>query len=198
VETLFIKIEIFSRRNGKTPFCRLVPPFFSYFYPHSRLPYPLDLWKTLRTEKRTPRSTGVKILYQAKAKAKGGRDGHVESDDGVLRLDLSIPKSLGGPGKPGATNPEQLFAAGYSACFESAIRHVARAKKVAIPELTVEATVGLTPIDSGFALVVALESVFTGLSEDVARGLVETAHKVCPYSNALRNNVDVALSVKVD
>lgn len=139
----------------------------------------------------------MKILYQTKAKAKGGRDGHVETEDGTLRLDLSIPKSLGGPGKAGATNPEQLFAAGYSACFESAIRHVARAKKIAIPDLTVEAEVGLTPTEQGFGLVVTLRPIFSGLETAVAEELTATAHQVCPYSNALRNNVDVQIHVEV-
>jgi osmotically inducible protein OsmC len=139
----------------------------------------------------------MKILYQTKATAKGGRDGHAETDDGALRVDLSIPKALGGPGKPGATNPEQFFAAGYAACFESAIMHVARLKKITIPELTVEAQVGLTPIETGFALLVSLRSIFSGVSSEVANDLTNTAHKVCPYSNALRNNVDVKISVEV-
>lgn len=140
----------------------------------------------------------MKILYQTKATARGGRDGHVESEDGVLRLDLSIPKALGGPGKPGATNPEQLFAAGYAACFESAIRHIARQKKVNIPELSVTAEVGLTPTETGgFALIVSMHPLFAGLDATAANDLVKTAHQICPYSNALKNNVDVKIDTKV-
>lgn len=137
----------------------------------------------------------MKILYTAKARTTGGRDGHSESDDGNLKVNLSVPKALGGAGKPGATNPEQLFACGYSACFESAIRHVARMKKVAIPGLSVEAEVSLRPEGQGFALEVSLHPVFEGLEEAVCRDLVETAHKVCPYSNAVKGNIDVKIAI---
>ena len=140
----------------------------------------------------------MKILYKTKATATGGRDGHVETEDGVLKADLSIPKSLGGPGKAGATNPEQLFAAGYAACFESAIMHVARGKKITIPGLVVDAEVGLVPAETGFALIVSLFPKFSGLTQDVAEELTKTAHTVCPYSNALKNNVDVQLHVSVN
>lgn len=136
-----------------------------------------------------------KILYTARAKTVGGRDGHTETDDGAVKLDLSLPKSLGGAGKPGATNPEQLFAMGYSACFESAIRHVARMKKVQIPGLSVSAEVSLTPAETGFALLVALHPVFEGVEAAAAQDLVATAHKVCPYSNAVKGNVDVKISI---
>ncbi len=136
-----------------------------------------------------------KILYTAKAKTTGGRDGHSETDDGAVKLDLSLPKSLGGPGKPGATNPEQLFAMGYSACFESAIRHVARMKKVQIPGLSVEAEVSLTPAETGFALLVSLHPVFEGVEKAVYEDLVSTAHKVCPYSNAVKGNIDVKITI---
>ncbi|MGE0631866.1 MAG: organic hydroperoxide resistance protein [Pseudobdellovibrionaceae bacterium] len=139
----------------------------------------------------------MKILYKTNATARGGRDGFAETDDGNLKVNLSIPKSLGGPGKPGATNPEQLFATGYAACFESAIMHVARMKKISIPDLVVESEVGLTPIETGFALVVSLKPTFSGVSSEVANQLTETAHKVCPYSNALKNNVDVKITVEV-
>lgn len=139
----------------------------------------------------------MKVLYSTKAIAKGGRDGHVETLDGNFKADLSIPKALGGPGKPGATNPEQLFASGYAACFESAIRHVARQKKMTITDLEVESEVGLVPFEIGFALVVTLRPTFTGMEKATAMSLVETAHKVCPYSNGLRNNVDVKIEVNV-
>lgn len=137
----------------------------------------------------------MKILYETKATAKGGRDGYVQTEDGQLRLDLSVPKALGGPGKPGATNPEQLFAAGYAACFESAIRHVARLRKQSLGELTVTATVGLTPVQTGFALLVRLQPAFTGLERAICESLVSMAHQVCPYSNALRGNVDVQIEI---
>lgn len=139
----------------------------------------------------------MKTLYMTKATARGGRDGHVESDDGNFRADLSIPKSLGGPGKPGATNPEQLFAAGYAACFESAVRHVARLGKIPVSDLTVEAHVGLIPDQEGFALTVSLHLIFSGIEKAVAEQLVEAADRVCPYSKALRNNVKVAISIEV-
>ena len=137
----------------------------------------------------------MKILYTAKAKALGGRDGFAETDDGVLRVELSIPKPLGGPGKVGATNPEQLFAMGYAACFESAIRHVARSEKIAIPELSVTAEVSLTPATVGFALLVSLHPIFIGLESDICTNLVEKAHQICPYSNAVKGNIDVAIKI---
>jgi osmotically inducible protein OsmC len=137
----------------------------------------------------------MKHLYTAKARTTGGREGHSETDDGNLKVDLSMPKALGGAGKPGTTNPEQLFAAGYSACFESAIRHVARMKKVAIAGLSVEAEVSLRAEGPGFALEVSLHPVFEGLDEATRRDLVDTAHKVCPYSNAVKGNIDVKIAI---
>lgn len=137
----------------------------------------------------------MKILYTAKVTTTGGRDGSSESADGNLKLPLSMPKELGGPGKPGTTNPEQLFAAGYSACFASAIQHVARLQKIAIPALKVEAEVSLTPAATGFALLVSLHPEFTGLEQATAEALVKKAHEVCPYSNAVKGNINVALRV---
>jgi lipoyl-dependent peroxiredoxin len=137
----------------------------------------------------------MKLLYTARATTTGGREGHSETDDGNLKVNLSMPKALGGSGKPGTTNPEQLFAAGYSACFESAVRHVARAKKVNIPGLSVTAEVSLRPEGQGFALEVSLHPVFEGLDEATCRDLVETAHKVCPYSNAVKGNIDVKIAI---
>ena len=139
----------------------------------------------------------MKVLYTATAKAHGGRDGVVETNDGVLKLNLSIPKSLGGPGKSGATNPEQLFAAGYSACFESAIRFVARSEKVNLNELSVEAEVSLIPASVGFSLQVSLSAFFTGLEKMICENLVEKAHKICPYSKAIHGNVDVKISTVI-
>jgi len=135
----------------------------------------------------------MKPLYQTKVNVQGGRDGKVQSDDGNLQLDLSIPRALGGPGKKDATNPEQLFAAGYAACFESAIRHVARSQKTAIPHLSVVAEVGLISVETGFVLTVGLDVCFSGLELPLCEELVSAAHKACPYSNAVKNNIDVKI-----
>ena len=135
-------------------------------------------------------------LYTAHARASGGRDGSARTDDGVLDVALSTPKALGGPGKAGATNPEQLFAAGYAACFDSALRFVARSQGVTITESTVDAAVGIGPNDKGgFGLEVALTVSLPGLDRDKAQALVDTAHQVCPYSNATRGNIDVTLTL---
>ena len=136
----------------------------------------------------------MSTLYQTRATAVGGRDGHVRTDDGLLDVTLSMPKALGG--KEAGTNPEQLFAAGYAACFQSALAFVARQQKIGLTGSTVTGIVGLAPIEIGFRLEVALEIETQGLSQAEAEALVATAHKVCPYSNATRGNIDVALSVK--
>lgn len=132
-------------------------------------------------------------LYTASATATGGRNGHVKSSDGVLDLDTRIPKEMGGPG--GAyTNPEQLFAAGYSACFDSALQFVARAKKVALTSSTVTAEVGISARpEGGFMLSVAMKVQIVGPERAVAEELLQEAHQVCPYSNATRNNIRVEL-----
>jgi len=139
----------------------------------------------------------MNALYSTVVMATGGRNGTVKSDDGLLEIGLAMPSGLGGKG--GATNPEQLFAAGYAACFGNAVIHVTRNKDRAIKDEDVEvaATVGLTPNGSGgFALVVALNVTLTGVDQATAEAIVEQAHQVCPYSNATRGNIDVALSVK--
>jgi len=136
------------------------------------------------------------MLYSTKVTALGGRAGTVRSDDGLLALPLALPKAMGGKG--GATNPEQLFAAGYAACFENAVIHVTRGKatKVADDDITVVAEVGLLPNGSGgFVLSVALDVVIAGLAQAEAEAIVAEAHKVCPYSNAVRGNIDVAITV---
>ena len=134
------------------------------------------------------------IAYTAKATATGGREGSAKSDDGRLDVTLSTPKGLGGDDGQG-TNPEQLFAAGYAACFSNAILHVARETKVAIKAAPTTATVGIGPNDNGgFALTVAL-AVELDLDQEAAEKLVKTAHQVCPYSNAVRGNIDVKLTV---
>lgn len=135
-------------------------------------------------------------LYSTKATAVGGRAGTVSTEDGKFSAQLALPPALGGRGE--GTNPEQLFAAGYAACFGNAVLHVARAQKVALADRDVEVTadVGIGPrAAGGFQLSVALNVVIGGLPQDAAEQLVQVAHSVCPYSNAIRGNVDVALSV---
>ncbi|NQE60954.1 MULTISPECIES: organic hydroperoxide resistance protein [unclassified Caulobacter] len=136
----------------------------------------------------------MSTLYSTRATVVGGREGHVRTDDGLLDLQLSMPKALGG--KETGTNPEQLFAAGYAACFQSALAHVARTQKIALTGSTVTGQVGLATQEVGFKLEVALEVETQGLSQADAEALVATAHQVCPYSNATRGNVDVAITVK--
>ncbi|HAT6976720.1 TPA: Ohr family peroxiredoxin [Legionella pneumophila] len=138
----------------------------------------------------------MKALYTTIAKTHGGRNGRVETTDGLLKLHLAMPIELGGKG--GATNPEQLFAAGYAACFESAIRHVANVQKISLEDVSMASEVSLyaTP-EKGFKLGVALHAYITGLNQNEAEALVAKAHEVCPYSNAIRGNVEVKLSVSV-
>ncbi len=135
-----------------------------------------------------------KILYTAKTHTVGGRDGRAVSDDGLLNVQLDPPKSLGGKGT--ATNPEQLFAAGYSACFLSAIKFVAGQKKIAVPaDASIDATVDIGPIPQGFGLRVELAINLPGLERQFAEDLVNAAHQACPYSNATRGNIDVVLTL---
>jgi Ohr subfamily peroxiredoxin len=137
----------------------------------------------------------MNVLYTAQATATGGREGRVRSSDGALNLDLAIPKELGGPGGV-ATNPEQLFAAGFAACFENAIRLVARRRKMPIGQASVTARVGIGPSDNGgYQLEVELHAQLPDLDRDTAQEIVEAAHQVCPYSNAVRGNVDVVAVV---
>ncbi len=133
-------------------------------------------------------------LYQTKSTVTGGRNGKVQSEDGVLNLELRIPKEMGGPGGS-YTNPEQLFSAGYAACFDSALNFVAAQQKIKLTGTRVTATVGLEKADPGFKLTAALDVAIMGIPRDQAQKLLETAHQVCPYSNALRNNVDVKLTL---
>lgn len=141
----------------------------------------------------------MNVLYRAHAQARGaGREGHTETDDGKVSFDLSIPKEMGGPGGAG-TNPEQLFAAGYAACYLSALHFVARRDKIQLsPETRIASTVGIGPNDAGegFKLDIDLTLSGTGLNMDDAQSLAEAAHRVCPYSNATRGNVDVRLHVE--
>lgn len=136
-----------------------------------------------------------KVLYRASATSTGGREGVSKSSDGVLNLKLTTPKELGGGGGDG-TNPEQLFAAGYSACFIGALKFVAGQQKVKLPVgLSITATVGIGPIPTGFGIEVDLNVSAPGLDSETAHSLVEKAHIVCPYSNATRGNIDVRLHV---
>lgn len=137
-----------------------------------------------------------KVVYQAYAKATGGRDGRATSSDGVLDVKLGVPKEMGGAGGA-VTNPEQLFAAGYSACFLGALKFVAAKEKVKIPaDAAIEATVGIGEIPNGFGIEVQLDITLPGVERSVAEALVKKAHEVCPYSNATRGNIDVTLNVK--
>jgi Ohr subfamily peroxiredoxin len=139
-----------------------------------------------------------KALYTAQATSTGGRTGSTESSDGKIKLQLSTPKELGGDSGPG-TNPEQLFAAGYSACFIGAMKAVARLQKLSLPaEVTIKADVSIGPMSGkpgAFGIAVAMVVSVPGMDKAAAEALVKTAHEVCPYSNATRGNIDVALSV---
>jgi osmotically inducible protein OsmC len=136
----------------------------------------------------------AKTLYTATATAIAGRDGKVTSDDETLQLGLSTPKGLGGPGGPG-TNPEQLFAAGYAACFGSAIGHLARLQKVETGPVEVTAKVSIGPTQGVFGLAVSLTARLPSLPREQAELLVKAAHEVCPYSNATRGNIVVDVAV---
>ena len=135
----------------------------------------------------------MKTMYTATATASGdGRNGHTETDDGLISTDVRVPKEMGGPG--GATNPEQLFAAGYAACFHSALKVVG--KDADLTDSAVSASVSIGTLESGgFGLAVELDVHAPKLDADTAQQLVEKAHQVCPYSNATRGNVDVSLRV---
>ena len=139
----------------------------------------------------------IQPLYTATATSHGGRNGRVRTDNGTIDMALTMPKALGGPETAGSTNPEQLFAAGYSACFESALMLVGRmsGKKVEGVVITANVTIGKTP-DGGFGLAVELKGKLPGLSAQEATELMHKAHEVCPYSKATRGNIDVKLSVE--
>ncbi len=135
-----------------------------------------------------------KVIYTAKAHTTGGRDGISVTDDGLLNVKLSPPRAMGGAGV--GTNPEQLFAAGYSACFMGAMKHVAGMKKLAIPaDAAIDASIDIGPIPAGFGIAAKLVVSLPGMDRAVAQDLIDTAHKVCPYSNATRGNIVVDLSL---
>ena len=134
------------------------------------------------------------VIYTAQAHTTGGRDGRSVSDDGLLDVKLSPPKAMGGAGQ--GTNPEQLFAAGYSACFMGAMKHVAGMKKLAVPaDTSIDASVDIGPIPQGFGIAVQMRISIPGMDRAVAQDLIDTAHGVCPYSNATRGNIDVTLTL---
>lgn len=138
----------------------------------------------------------MSTLYSTKVTAAGGRAGTIKSDDGLLDLSLALPKALGGKGD--ATNPEQLFAGGYAACFENAVIHVSRSMvdKVKDDDIVVVAAVGMEPNgQGGFVLTVALDVTITGVDQETAEEIVAKAHAACPYSNAIKGNIDVAITV---
>ena len=140
----------------------------------------------------------MSALYTAIATATGdGRNGHARSSDGFIDLDLAVPKEMGGPG--GGANPEQLFAAGYAGCFHSALKAVARERKIGFTDSAVTAEVGIGRNDAGgFGLEVALHIELGGIDQATAEQLAQGAHRVCPYSNATRGNIPVSVETTVE
>ncbi|HEY8024280.1 MAG TPA: organic hydroperoxide resistance protein [Burkholderiaceae bacterium] len=135
------------------------------------------------------------VLYRAHAQVTGGRDGHAVVPESKLELKLCKPRELGGAGGEGS-NPEQLFAAGYSACFLGAMKFVAGRDHIAIPaDVAINGSVGIGPIPTGFGLEVELKISLPGMARDAAQSLIDKAHIVCPYSNATRGNIDVTLNL---
>ncbi len=136
-----------------------------------------------------------KVLYTAHATATGGRTGVAESSDGALKVSLSTPKELGGAGGAG-TNPEQMFAAGYAACFIGALKAVGARMKLKVPDdVSISSDVGIGPIPAGFGIQVAMRITLPGIEREQAEALVAAAHQVCPYSNATRGNIDVSIAL---
>jgi lipoyl-dependent peroxiredoxin len=138
----------------------------------------------------------MQVLYTASATATGdGRNGHVRSSDGALDLDLAVPKEMGGPGGALA-NPEELFAAGYAACFHSALKAVAGRQKITLTDTAITVDVGIGRNgQGGFGLTATIEAELPSVEPDTARELLEQAHQVCPYSNATRGNIEVTLNL---
>lgn len=134
-------------------------------------------------------------LYTARASATAGRNGHGETSDGVIKVDLSVPKEMGGPGKAGATNPEQLFAVAYAACFGGAVELVAGQQKIAHQGVKVDSAVTFNKGDAGFFLSVVLSVAIAGVDRATAEKLVAEANTVCPYSKATKGNIGVELKV---
>ncbi len=135
-----------------------------------------------------------KVVYKAHATSTGGRDGTSRTSDGLLDVKLTVPKEMGGAG--GGVNPEQLFAAGYSACFIGAMKFVAGMKKIPLPaDTSINATVGIGQIPAGFGIEVQMVVNIPGMERTAAQALVDKAHEVCPYSNATRGNIDVTITL---
>ncbi|SHK87480.1 organic hydroperoxide resistance protein [Hymenobacter psychrotolerans] len=141
----------------------------------------------------------VEKFFTAQAKAKGGRDGQVTTENNALAVSLSTPKEMGGPGKAGATNPEQLFAAGYAACFEGALGVAARQASVKLDGVTVEAFIGFGKAeDGGYGISADLHINIPGVEQGQAEQLVEAAHGICPYSRATKGNIEVRLTTTTE
>jgi Ohr subfamily peroxiredoxin len=142
--------------------------------------------------------SSIKTLFTAVATARGGRNGHSASDDGIVAVDLSVPKSMGGPGKPGTATPEHLFAVGYAACFGGALDFVASQRKMSAKDAAVTCSVSIGPRDAGgFGIAVKLHVVDASLPQAQLQALVMEAHEqICPYSHATRGNVQVELTVQ--
>ncbi len=140
-----------------------------------------------------------KVLYSTSATATGGRNGHTQNADGLVSVDLSVPKAMGGPGRPGTTTPEDLFACGYAACFGSACDYAAKSiLRLAPTTIEIECKVGIGTLPGGgFGLTVDLVARIKGLGQADAESLVKKAHEICPYSNATRNNIPVSVSAVV-
>ena len=135
-----------------------------------------------------------KVIYRAHATSTGGRDGTSKTSDGSLDIKLTVPKEMGGAG--GGVNPEQLFAAGYSACFLGAMKFVAGTQKVTLPaDTSINATVGIGQIPAGFGIEVQMVVNVPGMDKVAAQALVDKAHQVCPYSNATRGNIEVSITL---
>ncbi|HBE78401.1 MAG TPA: organic hydroperoxide resistance protein [Firmicutes bacterium] len=140
----------------------------------------------------------MKILYQAKAISSGGRDGQVRIDNSPFEFEMAVPAELGGSGKTGV-NPEQLFAAGYAACFESAMLHVARRRNLTLQSTSVTVEIGIGPNDKGgFLLTASITATVLGIDQATADQLVQEAHQVCPYSNATMGNIEVKVSARIE
>ena len=136
-----------------------------------------------------------KVLYTATATATGGRTGSAQSSDGALKVDLSTPRELGGAGGAG-TNPEQMFAAGYSACFIGAMKAVGAGMKIKVPDdVSITTEVGIGPIPAGFGIEVDMKVSVPGMDRGLVQALVDAAHQVCPYSNATRGNIEVRFTI---
>jgi len=139
----------------------------------------------------------VDVLHTSRATSKGGRNGRTQSDDGMIKADLSVPKDMGGPGKPNTTTPEDLFAAGYAACLGGAIDYMATQMKIKPSSVEVRTSVGIGKDATGFGLKVDHEVKVAGLSQADAEKIVNAGHQFCPYSKAVRGNVDVTVKTVV-